>query len=364
MRVVHLQKFAGMGGSERHLLELLPAMRKQDIDTWMVLLRAADPIDFTEPLRGDGVSTREINAGSDVNPLLLAKLVQALRQVSPELVHTHLIHADVYGQLAARLTHTPAVMTLHSAIFEFWSAGARSLMRAAAGQAQRVIAISQNVARAVERAALAPKEKVVVIPYGIDADGWLFEEQDRARARRRFGWDPGDVVVGVAARLIPLKGHDYLIDAFSEAAPSMHQARLVIAGAGPLQRDLEERGRSKDCQIEFLGHVSDVKSFMNACDIVVFPTLRGLGEGFGLAALEAMAAGRVTIATNVDSLPELVEPGDVSGLSEVLVQLAGDPARREELGHAARRVAITRFTRESMVQRTIEVYRHVLERAS
>lgn len=370
MRILHLQKVSGIGGSERHLLQLLPALQRRQADIEMLVLREGNAGWFSARLQEQGVETREITAGPDINPMLLRRLTRMFHQSSANLIHTHLIHADVYGQMAGRLAHIPTVMTLHSGIFEFWNRGTRALIRRAAGKAQRVIAISEHVARAIERARLVPRSKVRVVPYGIEASDWMFDERARVLARERLGWDHEDLVIGVAARLIPLKGHDFLVDAFVQAAPRIERGILAIAGEGPLRRGLAERAASVSARIDLLGHVSDVKSFMNACDIVVFPTLRGLGEGFGLAALESLAAGRVTVATNVDSLPELiehdrtgilVEPGDVPALADALVRLAADPEERRALGLAGQNGVTQRFPVENMVDRTIRVYEEAVE---
>jgi glycosyltransferase involved in cell wall biosynthesis len=142
--------------------------------------------------------------------------------------------------------------------------------------------------------------------------------------------------------------------------------RLLIAGDGPLRAELEEMGRRcAPGRVEFLGFISDMKTFMRAADVLAFMTQPELGEGFGLAALEAMAAGRPVLATNVASLPEIVvdgrsgvvvPPGSVAAVSDALRALATDDRWRAQLGAGAADRARTAFTLEAMVSRTMAVY--------
>jgi L-malate glycosyltransferase len=118
-----------------------------------------------------------------------------------------------------------------------------------------------------------------------------------------------------------------------------------------------------------LGFVRDVRALFAASDIVVFPTMPALSEGFGLAALEAGAAGLPVVASNVGALPEVVihlrtgiviPPGDRDALADALVRLSRDPCLRRYLGHTGANRARTLFGIDAMVARTLEVYREVL----
>jgi glycosyltransferase involved in cell wall biosynthesis len=209
-----------------------------------------------------------------------------------------------------------------------------------------------------------------MVYYGIDASGWQSLNGERTAARKRLGVADGEVVVGMASRLIAGKGHWTLLDACANAFREAPQLRLLIAGDGPLRDELARRiddlglGERARC----LGFVADVRSFMGACDALAFPTQPQLSEGFGLAALEAMAAARPVIATRVGSLPEvvsdevtglLVEPQDVAALAAGLVRLAEDRALRKELGEQGLVRAGEDFSLTAMVQRTLSVYNEV-----
>src|SRR5438067_8751118 len=113
MRVLHVQRAKGIGGSERHLLTLLPALSAADLAVRMCVLNAPGGDRFVDALRAADVETASIPAGPDVNPVAVARLVSEVRRFRPDVVHTHLVHADVHGQLAAQVARVPGVSSMH-----------------------------------------------------------------------------------------------------------------------------------------------------------------------------------------------------------------------------------------------------------
>lgn len=375
MKVLHIQKVSGIGGAERHLLTLLPALAQKAVDPVLCVLDAPGAEPFKAMVRDAGIPLVTLPAGPDLNPSLVFRLRAEIRSQAPDLVHTHLIHADAYGQLAARTAGVPSVLSLHSAIFQYWSRPVRLLLAFAARTARGVLSISRYVAASAARVGVTPPSGSRVVHYGIDSDGWRFTGSERARARALYGWGEETLVIGVASRMIPLKGHDLLLDAYAKALPRLGASLVALAGDGPTRAHLESRAAETlpPDTASFLGYVNDVRSFINACDVLVFPTRPGLGEGFGLAALEAMAAARPTVATDVDALPELIEDG-VSGLlvdpngpdalAESLVRLASDVTLRERLGEGARARAMSSFGSERMAEETLDFYQYALSSAA
>jgi glycosyltransferase involved in cell wall biosynthesis len=367
MRVLHVQKVKGIGGSERHLLSLLPNLAAAGVEVRMLAATTEGGTRFVEALRYRGVAVAEARTGSHLDPSLARSLWAELHSFRPDLVHTHLIHGDLYGQLVAWGRHVPGVSSFHGAHSFFAREPIRTGERIAGRFAQRTIAISEYVRDFLVRFRLRDAQHIRVVPYGVDMSDWKLPAGDRARARERLGLGPRDVAVGIASRLIPGKGHDLLLRAFAEARGEAPALRLLIAGDGPLRREIEHASHQvAGSTATVLGFVAEVRSFMGACDILVCPTLPELGEGFGLAALEAMAVGRPVVATRVASLPEvvadgktgvLVAPDDPRQLAEALAGLATNGDRRAELGEAGRRRAGGVFGLDRMVSKTISVYR-------
>ena len=308
-------------------------------------------------------------AGRDADPRATLALGREIHRFAPDIVHTHLVHADLWGQLAARRAGVPGVRSAHNVSAKYRSEPGRSAGRLAGRLARRTIAISDHVATFLRAQRLAPPDRIRVVPYGIDAATWAMDDAARTAARARFALAPDDIVAGMAARLIPGKGHAMAFDALRRAQAKVPAlAAMLVAGDGPLRPSSSVRASSlPDGVVRFVGHLDDVRPFLAACDLLVFPTLPSLGEGFGLAALEAMAAGRPVIATDVAALPEVVTDGvtgllvrpQVDALADALVGLAGDADRRASMGRAGRARALTDFSLEAMVERTRAVYREV-----
>ena len=255
-----------------------------------------------------------IPAGPDVNPVAVARLVQRIRAERPDLVHTHLIHGDTHGQAAARLCSVVGVSSFHGC-HPFYERPPYGAVSRLAWRSPRVtIAISEHLRRYLVERKLAPADRVRVIHYGMDVAGWRFTEDERERERARLELGPDDVAVVVSSRLVPEKGHADLIDAMAIALRGDDRLRLLVAGDGPLRESLEAQAATvlPPGSYRFLGFVADIRAFMNAADVFVFPTTPDFGEGFGLAALEASAVGLPIVATSVGPIPEVVADG-VSG---------------------------------------------------
>jgi glycosyltransferase involved in cell wall biosynthesis len=273
--------------------------------------------------------------------------------------------------LAAKIAGIRGVSTVHGTPAFYRREPYRSVGRLTGLLAARRIAISRHVAEFLSGLHLAPPERIRIVHYGIDSRALTHDPLERLNARLALGAEDDEVVVGIAARLIPGKGHALLIEAHARATEAGVPVTLYIAGDGPLRDELETFA-DRICPpgtVRFLGFQDDISPFLAACDMLVFPTLPELGEGFGLAALEAMAAGRPVIASAVASLPEvvadgetglLVPPGSVSELQHAVVRLARDAALRRRLGTQGIERALTDFSLEAMVSRHLDVYEELV----
>jgi glycosyltransferase involved in cell wall biosynthesis len=372
MKVLHVQKVAGIGGSERHLLSLLPSLAEAGVEVRMLVAATGEADRFVEALATRHVPLRTVAAGPHLNPALVSAVAGEVRSFGPDVVHTHLVHADIHGRLAMAGGRAARVSSFHSTPAFYRREPLRSGARLVGRHARAVIAISEHVRRFLLDLRLAPAGRVHVVHYGIEAPSWSLDEPERSRARERLGLGAGEVAVGVAARLIPGKGHSMLFEAVARARHEEPGLRLLVAGEGPLRTQLErEAGRLARGAVSFLGFVADIRAFMSACDVIAFPTEPALGEGFGLAALEAMACGRPVVASAVASLPEvvscgetglLVDPLSADDLAAGLIKLAARPELRRQLGAQGHERARAVFSLERMVERTLAVYDDAIER--
>jgi glycosyltransferase involved in cell wall biosynthesis len=353
--VLHLQKVAGISGSEAHLLSLLPRLKERGWDIRFMMLHEHEPgaWEFARELKARGIPLDSIPLAADVDPIAFLRLAAYLARMRPRILHTHLVHADVYGQLTGALTGVPVRVSTKHGFNEFRENRGFALGdRAIASLAHRHIAISRGLARYLEEVEGFDGSSFEIVHYGIDPDG---EPAPFA------GREPRLLCVG---RLIPIKGHIVLFRAFAEARRKVPSLRLDIAGRGPLEPAL--RALAKELEIEdavtFLGYVVPVQRAIEDAAIVVVPSM---GEGFGMVALEAMERARPVIAAEIGGLGELVEegvtgllvpPGEAEPLADAIVRLASDPPLARELGRAGRRRALEQFLQERCTDRTELLY--------
>ena len=360
MRVLHLHKLRGVSGSENHLLALLPALRDEGIDARFLGL---DEPGSNAPLFYDrldelAVPYRQVRCGADVSPRMARDVVRAVRAERPDLLHTHLVHGDIYGAIAARRLRVPYVSTRHNDD-RYLLGPFRHVDRLFARGACRLVAISDAV-RAFLVAAGHDPERLVTIHYGLD-------ELPAARSAitPESAGIPLEVPLLLAVgRLIAQKDHVTLLRGFARVRERHASARLAILGSGPLEGVLRAQiGKLGLEDAVLLPGRLEIRDWLERADLFVHTSR---WEGFGIVLLEAMLAALPVVATRVSAVPEivrdgetgaLVEAGDVNGLATALDRLLSDPERSRRLGTAGRERALADFSVARMVERTLAVYR-------
>ena len=313
--------------------------------------------DFARELRARGIPLDAISLAADVDPIAFLRIAGYLGRLQPGILHTHLVHADVYGQLTGALTGIPVRVSTKHGFNEFRENRGFALGdRAIASLAHTHIAISRGLAKYLEEVEGFDGSSFEIVHYGIEPDG----------VPRAYAPDvPRLLCVG---RLIPIKGHIVLLRAFAQARRQVPSLRLDIAGRGPLEPALRALVKELGIQdgVRFLGYVAPIQRAIEDAAAVIVPSM---GEGFGMVALEAMERARPVIAAEIGGLGELVEdgvtgylvpPGEAEPLADAIVALASDLPRAAELGEAGRRRALEEFLQDRCTDRTEALYRQAL----
>jgi glycosyltransferase involved in cell wall biosynthesis len=343
-----VHRMRGIGGSERHLLTLLPALAERGVEPVFVGLDDPDwnPTDFYDAL---AVPAVRIPAPRDLDPLLLARLV---RPLDADIVHTHLVHADVYGGVAAALRGARLVSTKHNDD-PFRTGPFRWLEQGLARVASRIVTITEALRRFTIEEVGIPAEKVETIHYGMD-------ELPRAWGENPPDDVPADVRILLAvSRLTRQKGIDVAIRALASLPDDV--VLVVLSSTQDDRGELESLARELgvDGRVFLLGRVPDVAAWLRRATVLVHPAR---WEGFGLGVLEAMLAGLPVVASNVSSLPELVVDGETGSLvrpddpSALAVGVARALEDLDRLGAAGRERARREFSVARMADRTAELY--------
>lgn len=315
-----------------------------------------------QELQRAGVHTLPLPMRGAGSVMTLGRLVRVMREQRIDIIHTHLTRAAYYGLLLGLLTRKPVVSTVHV----FTSDPAyRWLSRLG----NPLIAVSDAVRR-------------WLIEYGVPAgevqtvyNATDFVSLNGAHTnaplevRGEFGLPPNSKLIGVFAKVTPIKGQDLLLEALPQVLRLHPDVHVLFVGSmeGDFARRTQQRAQELEIhrQVIFTGLRADVARLMQAVDVVTLPSR---SETFGLAVLEAMALGKPVVATRVGGLPELVRDGETgilvdftaASLAHALNELLTSAELRNRLGQTARTFACQFYTPERMVRHIEAVYARAL----
>jgi len=320
---------------------------------------------------------REIHPWRDLQTL--RTLTRLLREMRPDIVHTHSSKAGILGRIAAKRAGVPIIThTIHGQAFHpnlpRWQ---YKLFLAAekycARFSTRIISVCDAMTDQAVEVGVAPREKFVTIYSGMEVERFLDDGIDRDCFRARIGLRPDQLVVGKVARLAELKGHEDLIRATAKIIDRFPNLALLFVGDGALRDQIEETARSLglDGRIIFTGMVGwrEVPDYIKAMDVLVHASLR---EGLSRALPQALLACVPVISFDVDGAREviipgqtgwLVEPRSVDGLADALADALGDLGRAMEFAWEGRRLCRRRFAADVMVKRIDQLYRQLMRGA-
>jgi glycosyltransferase involved in cell wall biosynthesis len=357
--VLHVQKVAGISGSEAHLLSLLPRLKERGWDIRFLMLHEDEPgaWEFARELEAGGIPVDGIPVRADVDPIAYLRFLAYLLRMRPAILHTHLVHADAYGLTAGTLAAVPVRLSTKHGFNEFREGRLFAFGdRVIAASADSQISISRGLAQYLSETEGFSNDSFEIVHYGIAAG---------PPPRPYPEGPPHFLCIG---RLIPIKGHVVLLRAFKQALESRPDLRLDIAGRGVLDDSLRSFAQELGIEesVTFLGHVSPVQETIEASAALVVPSI---GEGFGMVALEAMERARPVIASEIGGLIDIVREGETGllvpvaepgPLAEAMLRIANDPAAARAMGEASRARALERFPEDRCTDRTEQLYRDLL----
>ena len=371
MKVIHLISGGDTGGAKTHVHSLLQNLSR-GMDITLVCFRDGP---FAREAAELGIETRVCSGG------FFSALREVRRMIAEEgfeLVHTHGSRANLAGAILRSTCGRPVVSTIHSD-YRLDYMG-RPLAAATYGVlnvlALRRIKYHVGVSDAMRDLLISrrfPRETTFAIYNGLDFSREP-KRHDRAAFCARVGANvaPGDIVVGAAARLDPVKDLATLVRGFAAAREGHPELKLIIAGEGPERPALEALAEELGVRgaVTLAGWLDDMEEFYSALDI---NSLSSLSETFPYALTEGAAYRLPTVASAVGGIPRLIEdgktgflfaPGDWEKLGARLAQLASDPGLRERLGAAVHERAAREFSVEATCREQRAVYEEILERGA
>jgi glycosyltransferase involved in cell wall biosynthesis len=371
----------GLSGKTRNLVSIVSRLDRQRFAPVVCTLNA-EPSPLVAQLRAAGVPVHPLQCREGVHLGAGLRLARFAWSIDADIIHCYNPRPMLYGGLAARILGIGATVGFLSAFaclvpdrsYSFLpqplaTASRRNVCRnrLAAAAMRFIVVVSPSLGRRFFAYNKVPLDKLRVIPYGAEPGAVAAIAADRVSAlRTELGFRSDDVVIGSVGRLVEQKDYPTQLQAFALAAAHVPGLRMVIAGDGPLRSMLERLAGELGIadRLRFLGHRHDVPALLRSVDIFA---LASKFEPYGVALLEAQAAGLPIVATAVNEIPEIIAdgrsgvltpPGDAAALAAQFVTLANDRDGRLRLGAAARMDA-ERHDLESAVT----AYEHLYEAA-
>lgn len=349
LHVVHVVFSLDVGGQERVILDLARGLVARGHRTTVISLTEGG----TLRERFAGIPVETIASGQGFNPRTIARLARRLRELAPDVVHTHNRSPLIYGAPAAKLARVPRLVhTKHG------RSDGGVAVRALAHLYDAYVAVSEDTARVARDTEHVPARLVRVIDNGIDVAQFVPDAGARGRVRKELGVAPDTCLIGSAGRLVPEKNYGLLLAA-AAGALARGEAALAIAGDGPERDALRAQAPAG---VRWLGIRHDIPALLSAFDVFA---LSSATEGLPIAVIEAMAAGLPILCTAVGGLPKVVRDGatgrviaagDRAAYTAALDGLVADAGLRSTLGEAARADAATRFSLARVVDDYLTLY--------
>ena len=306
------------------------------------------------------------------------KLFRYLRNVKPDIVHTHTAKAGALGRIAAYLTGVPLrVHTFHGHIFDGYFSPFKArvflyIERFLGNFSDRVIAVSENVKNEiVNDLKVVKKGKCIVVPLGLELDKFLNNDSLKGRFRKAIGVDAETLLVGIVGRLVPIKNHTMFLDVARKIKDKAAHLKFkfLIIGDGEMRQSLEEYAKKIgiDRCVIFTGWVKDLCMAYADLDII---TLTSLNEGTPVSLIEAMASGKPVVATDVGGVKDIVLDGEngflvksnnADDFSNKLFVLLQDKEKRSKFGMCGRMSVRERYSKNRLINDIEELYEGLIK---
>jgi glycosyltransferase involved in cell wall biosynthesis len=365
LNIMHVMTRIPVGGVENQLLQVLRTYDRTKLNPLVVSL--SDKGNIGQEIEAEGIELVCLNKlGHQFRPSMVDDLARIMSERKIHILRTHQYHANFYGRLAARRVNVPCVVaSVHNIYTRDRKLHRRLFNRYLARYTDKIVAVSEPVRADILKYDRVAPEKITVITNGVDVT--RFADVDGAPVRDELGLPEDAFVVGTVGRLTEQKDQKTLLEAASRLK-NIDDVRVIIIGDGPLMeelRSLSVRLGISDRTV-FTGMRRDIPALLAAMNVFVLPSL---WEGMPNALIEALAAGKPLIATDIPPFRAIIDSTDVAmlfperdarSLAGAIERLQADPGLCEHLGMAARERAISRHSIQNTVDRYSELFGGIL----
>ena len=351
-----------MHGVTSYFLNVLPALSAAGVDITACFLR--DPHPAAAALRGSGIEPLFLSA-SPLDPFVVSRVASVAKERGCRIIHGCGIKATLVARLVARMVGASAIIHVHDLLYPKLLVSA--LHRAFSRSTDTGLCVSEAVRDVAINGYHVPPDRCRVVYNGIRIDAMRRVASDaRSSLRKELQVADAADVIAMIGRMHPVKGHRGMVQMMPSILRSRPGTVLLLVGDGPERPACEALAARLGVQdhVRFLGQRTDIPELLSASDLVVMPSQ---SEGLGLAAIEALAAGKPVVAYGVSGLREvvsndrdgkLVAAGDQNAFARAVVTLLEDRQLRESYSQYAT-VAAERFALERHIETLLSCYREI-----
>lgn len=358
-----------LGGAETQLCRVAEGLRERGHEVGIAYLTGS-----AEVIPDDArVSVESIGMDKSLRGTLRGtrRLRELIREFSPDVVHSHMIHANILARVAAMTTPGPTLINTVHNVFETRNPLLRLFVKATRRVPAMTTFVSDEAMLAYVESGMIDRGAARTVYNGIDTQRFRRNPEARQQVERELSLPDGSMIVLAAGRLEPAKDFPSLLKAFEKVSRSRPEMHLVIAGEGSQRPALEQLrdSLSSGTRIHLLGARSDIPLLMSAADVFA---LSSAWEGFGLVVGEAMASELFVVATDSGGVREvlgscgiLVPPRDVAALADGIACAAALTVReRSDMAAAGRQRIVANYSLERALDEWVALYQSASQKAS
>jgi len=357
MRILHVIHSHCSGSLERLVVNLTRQLNKRGVESQIAFLKEENAVFPRE--KADGIKSYQLDCG--YAPGSVSQVIGIIRQEKIDIVHTHDLQS-IYWGLAAKLSLRPSIHTQHVRTYKKVSNWIYNLNKF-------IVCASEDIKKDLLTYNSLPKQKIQIVYNGIDLEAVdrEIDAQKRQALRRQWGFDDKAFVMGTIGRLIKEEDQATIIKALRKMVSRELDARLLIAGEGPLKEELEKIASEYQVndRLKFVAFNGNAGAILNGIDCLI---LANFHEGRPFTLLEAMAARKPVIATAIGANKEVIEErkngylvpcGFPERIHSAVMRLTAIESLAAEIGAAGRKRVEENFTLEQMARGYSELYSQV-----
>lgn len=378
MKVLFIQKMAGISGSEKYYLNLLPILSKKGVTVHFLIIQHPanrfKNIDFINLLNKSGVIVHIIESYFPISIGIIWNIFKLIQKESFDIVQTNLIHADIWGACVKKffIPNLNLISVKHGYDEKYQQKYGFNpeylkkdlfylLTKWSANYMNKVVSISKSLQELLVKGGMVSSEKALVIPYGFDFDDI---KEETKKGELRFG-NPQIIIVG---RLVPVKQHKLVLNIMPFLKEKFPNIKLVIVGGGSLESELKQLSLKLKIEqyVKWEGFKSNIHDYIRDSDIMVLPSS---AEGFGLVILEAWEHKKPVIAFDVPAPNEiitnnvngiLVKPFDTQSLLDSIIEILSNNEERENMGKKGYKTLKEKYSLSAMSDQTLLLYKEII----